>query len=121
MERVLQSKTLKILMMFLIVTALSWVHSALETADNSLLRKVYEVKVAVEGEDWQEAKWRAQELRDEFEEKRWVMELFGPTEHVSVARYNVISLVEAVNGEQQSESLQLIARIRERINEFIVF
>lgn len=121
MERVLQSKTLKIMVMFLIVVGLSWLHSALETADNPLMRKVYEVKVAVEAEDWQEARWKAQELRDEFEEKRWVMELFGPTEHVSVTRYNVISLVEAVNGEQQSESLQLIAKIRGRLNEFIVF
>ncbi|MDQ0253105.1 hypothetical protein J2S74_000477 [Evansella vedderi] len=121
MERVINSKTAKVLLTIFIIAGISWWHSAAETADNPLSRQADRVMESIDKENWDEAKREVVQLREEFERKRWFMELFGPTEHVTVTRYNLISLVEAVHGENKTESKQLLAKVKGRLNEFVVF
>ncbi|MBU9712690.1 hypothetical protein [Evansella tamaricis] len=119
--KVLSSKFSKTMLTILIVAVLSWTHTILETMDNPLSRQVDKVAAAVESEDWDTARTEVIELREQFERKRWILEFFGPVEHVSVTRYHIISSIQAIDGEQDIESKQLLAKIKGRLNEFIIF
>ena len=121
MKKFLESKLFKTLVTILIVAGISWSHSALETMDNILSRQAEKVKINIEAGEWELAEKEATELREKFEDKRWGLEFFGPTEHVTVTRYKIISLVTAVQQENEDTSLELLAKIKERLDEFVVF
>ncbi|WP_088034296.1 DUF4363 family protein [Evansella clarkii] len=105
----------------LIIAIGSWLHTSYENADNPLSRQAETVWHLVEEENWEEAEKEAEILWEMFEDKRWRMEFFGPVEHVTVARYKVVSLMEAVKSRNDETSLELLAKLKARFDEFVIF
>jgi Tfp pilus assembly protein PilO len=116
-----KSKMPKVFLLIIIIFSLSVIHTMLKGIDNPVARQTEEVKTQIESENWQEAKKDVVKLNDLFEQKRWMLELFGPIEHVSNVRQEVHELVQEVKMEEKNDALTKLTRIEARLREFVVW
>ncbi|OLS40802.1 DUF4363 family protein [Bacillus sp. MRMR6] len=110
----------KVILLIIIIFNLSVIHTMLKGIDNPLARQTEEVRKQIESENWQEAKNDVVKLNNIFEQKRWMLEFFGPIEHVSNVRQEVQELVQEVKLEEKNDALTTLTRIEARFREFVV-
>jgi hypothetical protein len=115
------SKMPKVFLMVVAVTGAVILHTYFMQADNPLLRKVEETRESIQAENWETAKANAIQLKDLYEKKRWVMELFGPFEHVSDTRTEIYAFVKTTELEEKGDALTSLERIDARLDEFVIF
>lgn len=114
------SKMPKVIFLVFLIISLSVIHTMLKDIDNPIARQTMEVQKQIESENWQEAKTDVVKLHALFEQKRWMLELFGPFEHVSDLGQEVAVLVQEVKLEEKNDALTTLTRIEARLGEFVV-
>ncbi|MRX72785.1 DUF4363 family protein [Bacillus lacus] len=114
------SKMPKVILLVLVIFAFSSIHTLVKYIDDPLTREVEEVRVEIQAENWQAAKREAEKLNAIYEQKRWMMELFGPFEHVSDVKKDLVVLTQAIQLEDKNDALQSLAGIKARLQEFVV-
>ncbi|WP_428910581.1 DUF4363 family protein [Niallia sp. Krafla_26] len=115
------SKMPKVILLVIVIINLSVIHTMLKGADNPITRQMEEVRDQIESENWQEAKKDVVKLHNLFEQKRWMLELFGPFEHVSVVKQDILVLIQEVNLEEKNDALITFTRIEGRLGEVVVW
>ncbi len=116
-----KSKMPKVILLVLFILVISLVHTVFKNADNPLSMQVERVRMHVQSENWQEANLEADVLMDLFNRKRWMLELFGPFEHVSDASQDISVLIQVTELEEKNEAMKYLARIGARFEEFVIF